>query len=196
MEVPGYGKNLVVVSGPSGCGKDTVVELLLKDNPDMTLSVSYTTRKKRDYEEEGIHYYFTTREDFEQRTEAGLMLETAEYNGNYYGTPLPELIDRLKHNRIVILVIEVQGGKSVRRIFPEALQVFIMPPSMEELERRLRRRCSETEEELYRRLEIAQYEMSFAGSYDVVIVNDDLNECKAELEKEILLRQESHQSRC
>jgi len=180
------GRYLVVVSGPSGCGKDTIVDRLLGDNPDMSISVSYTSRSKREYEEEGKHYYFTSREDFERRRNEGLMLESVEYNGNYYGTPLPELCQKLDKKETVILVIEVTGGMTVKKMFPDALLVFIVPPSMEELEKRLRIRRTETDEELKGRLDIARHEMTFAENYDIILVNNEIMECKAELEKEIL----------
>ncbi|MCL1830152.1 MAG: guanylate kinase [Oscillospiraceae bacterium] len=185
MEGIENGKYLVVISGPSGCGKNTVVEQLLVQNKNISVSISYTSRAMRDYEVDGDHYYFTTREEFERRTEQGLMLETVEYNGNYYGTPLPELTERLKKRQTVVLVIEVQGGMTIKKLFPDALLVFITPPSMEELENRLTLRSTETPEGLRNRLAIAQHEMTYAKYYDRIVVNNDVETCMAEIASEI-----------
>lgn len=185
-------KYLVVISGPSGSGKDTIAERLLIDNNNMSLSVSYTSRKKRDYEVDGVHYFFTSREKFLEMKEKGLMLETVEYNGNYYGTPLPELYEKLESKKTVILVIDVKGAMRVKELFPEALLVFIVPPSMEELEERLKKRSTETEDDLKSRMEIAKHEMTFMDDYNVIMVNDEVDKCKEQLLIEIKKWQDTH----
>ena len=170
-------KYLVVVSGPSGCGKDTVVKELLRIRPNTELSVSCTTRAMREHEQEGVDYYYITREEFENRVRGGGMLECAEYAGNYYGTPASETERRLAERKTVVLVIEVQGGRTVKLRYPHALLVFITPPSYAELERRLRGRSTETEEEIARRMEIAHREMAQIEYYDAVVGNNEVREC-------------------
>lgn len=179
------GKNLVVVSGPSGCGKDTVVEELMRRNPEISLSVSCTSRNKRDYEVEGKHYYFISKEEFRKRVDAGMMLEYAEYSGNYYGTPRSEIELKLEENKIVILVIEVNGAKQVKALLPDSLLVFIVPPSIEELEQRLKLRHTESEAERSERLVIAAREIQSAADYDLIIENDEVKSCAEKLEKAI-----------
>jgi len=168
---------LVVVSGPSGCGKDTVVKELLRIKKDVSLSVSCTTRKKRDYEVDGKDYYFLTREQFERRIKDKRMLEYTEYSGNYYGTPLDELEEKLKNKQTVVLVIEVNGARRVKELYKNSLLVFIVPPSLEELERRLSLRNTETVTEISKRLEIAEYELRQLADYDEVVQNDQVDRC-------------------
>ncbi len=168
---------LVVVSGPSGCGKDTVVKELLRRKSDASLAVSCTTRSKRDYEIDGKDYYFINREQFEKRIADNRMLEYTEYNGNMYGTPLDELENKLADRNTVVLVIEVNGARNVKERYPNSLLVFIVPPSIEELERRLFNRNTETKEEIERRLAIAEEELKHLASYDEVIQNDTVEHC-------------------
>ena len=137
---------LVVVSGPSGCGKDTVVKTMREKHPEIEVSVSATSRAMREGEAEGVNYYYMTRETFQQKVQAGEILEYTQYNGNLYGTPKHEVDTRIAQGRTVILVIEVEGAGNIRKLYPEALTIFLLPPSMEELENRLRSRGTESEE--------------------------------------------------
>ncbi|MEA5051110.1 MAG: guanylate kinase [Oscillospiraceae bacterium] len=178
-------RKLVVVSGPSGCGKDTVVGCLMKMREDIFLSVSCTTRQRRANETDGVHYYFISRGEFQRRIEANRMLEYTEYAGNLYGTPLDELEQKLTGDHTVVLIIEVEGAKNVKRMFPGSMCVFIVPPSLEVLEQRLRLRCTESEEVIRTRLRIAEQELSQLDFYDVSIVNDVAEVCAAELSKAI-----------
>lgn len=166
---------LIVISGPSGCGKDTLISMVLeKMENDAFLSVSMTTRAMRPGESEGVDYYFVDLEQFEKNIADDKMLEYAKYGSNYYGTPL-EPVERVREQgKTVFLNIEVQGGANVRRLVPEAVQIFVLPPSLEELEKRLRGRGTDSEDVIAIRLEIAKTEIKKAEEYDYVIVNDDL----------------------
>ena len=123
---------LVVVSGPSGCGKDTVVKTMREKHPEIEVSVSATSRAMREGEAEGVNYYYMTREAFQQKVQAGKILEYTQYNGNLYGTPKHEVDTRIAQGRTVILVIEVEGAGNIRKLYPEALTIFLLPPSREE----------------------------------------------------------------
>ena len=166
---------LIVVSGPSGVGKGTILNKLMEDEElKLAYSVSMTTREKRPGEEEGVNYYYVTKEQFEQAIENGEMLEHAEFVGNYYGTPLKE-VERLRNEgRNVVLEIEVQGCRQVQEKVKNALTIFIVPPNMEELERRIRGRRTEAEEIVQQRLAKAEREMTYVGQYKYVICNEDV----------------------
>jgi len=166
---------LVVLSGPSGSGKDTVLGELGETVDGLELSVSLTTRGRRPWELEGTHYYFVTREFFEEKLQAGEILEHTEYNGNYYGTPKAPVDEWLNQGKTVILIIEVEGAANIRAIYPDCVSVFLLPPSLEVLTQRLFRRESEKEDEIARRTEIAKREIARAGDYDYVILNDVLD---------------------
>ncbi len=166
---------LFVVSGPSGVGKGTVISKMMKKDPSLWKSVSATTRKPREGEVDGVDYYFVERSDFERAAEGGGFLEWAEYSGNLYGTPASSVQAHLDAGENVILEIEVQGAMQVRKSAPEAVLVFVKPPSMDELERRLRGRGSESEEAMASRLEAARMELSREMEYDYVFVNDDVD---------------------
>ena len=166
---------LVVLSGPSGSGKDTVLGELCKTADNLELSVSLTSRAPRPWELDGTHYYFVTREYFREKLRAGEVLEHTEYNGNYYGTPKAPIDEWLGQGKTVILIIEVEGAANIRAIYPDCVSVFLLPPSLEVLTRRLLRRESEKEDEIARRTEIAKREIARAGSYDYVILNDVLD---------------------
>ena len=180
--------NLFVVSGPSGTGKGTLIARLLEEVPDAWLSVSATTRRPRPGEEEGVSYYFLTKEEFLSLAEEGGFLEWAEYSGNCYGTPRASVEREMAAGRQVILEIEVQGALQVREKMPEAHLVFIEPPSLEELERRLRGRGTETEEKVRERLETAKRELPYAPQYDYQIVNGGDIEAAYQSLREVFLK--------
>lgn len=166
---------LLVISAPSGCGKDTVISSVLeKMKNDAYLSVSMTTRGIRPGEQEGINYYYVTEEEFFRNVNEGNMLEYARYGSNYYGTPVKPVKKLMSEGKVVILIIEVEGGGNVRKTFPEAVKVFIMPPSMQVLENRLRGRNTDSEQAILDRLEIAKKEMERAVEYDYIVENDKL----------------------
>lgn len=171
---------LFVMSGPSGTGKGTVCNELLRTE-NIFLSVSATTRGIRKGETDGITYNYMYREEFEALIEAGEMLEYAIYNGNYYGTPKRNVEKMLEQGTNVLLEIEPQGALSVKEQFPEAVLIFIIPPSMDELKRRLEERGRETEEQISERLRTAVWEFEQAPKYSYIVVNDDLQACVAEV---------------
>lgn len=173
--------NLFVISGPSGAGKGTLVARLLEEVPDTWVSVSATTRRPRPGEEEGVSYYFLDREDFLALADEGGFLEWAEYAGNCYGTPLASVQREMTAGKQVILEIEVQGALQVKEKMPEAHLVFIEPPSLEELERRLRGRGTEADDVVRKRMDTALVELSHKMEYDIRLVNDDLDEAVAQL---------------
>lgn len=177
-QLPGL---LVVLAGPSGVGKGTVRGRVFEQLPDARLSVSVTTRPARPGEEPGVHYHFVDREDFERRIEGDELLEWAEYVGNLYGTPLKEVQDEIAAGRVVFLDIEVQGALQVKLRVPDALMIFLVPPSWDELERRLRDRGTEDESTMRQRLQIAREELAQQDRFDVVIVNEDLERCAEEV---------------
>ncbi|HEX8649158.1 MAG TPA: guanylate kinase [Thermoleophilaceae bacterium] len=167
---------MLVVTGPSGVGKGTLIKALCREIPDLRLSVSATTRTPRANEEEGLDYHFLSPEEFERRVEAGEFLEHATYAGNRYGTLRSETEDDP-----VVLEIEVQGARQVREALPGAIQVFIAPPSTEALRERLLQRGTDSQEVIRKRLAVAEEELRAKGEFPHVIVNDDLNEAVREL---------------
>ena len=178
--------NIIIISGPSGCGKGTIVNAFFERKPhNAMLSVSATTRAPREGEEEGVHYYFKTKEEFEKLIDSGKMLEYAQYCGNFYGTPLDPVKKANENGSDVILEIEVQGAQKVKDRCGEAYLIFIMPPSARELKRRLQNRGSETPQTLRNRLARAAEEMEFAKNYDYVLINDDLKDAVSELKSVI-----------
>lgn len=177
------GKGMIlVISGPSGVGKGTLRQRLLQRFPSMKRSISVTTRKPRPGEVHGRDYFFVTREEFQRMINEGAFLEWAWVFDELYGTPAKWVEEQLGRGIDVILEIDVQGAFQVRERRPDAVLVFIAPPSWEELERRLRMRHTEDEEEVRRRLEVARREVEMAPRYDYVVVNDDLDQAAYELE--------------
>jgi guanylate kinase len=164
---------LIVISGPSGVGKDTIIERLLKMDANLRYSVSFTTRPKRDYEVDGVHYSFVTKPKFEELIGRGEFLEWADYNGYYYGTSRTRVEKLQRQGLDVILKIEVRGAEQVRAKRPDGVFVFIAPPSMEELLKRREERGSDTEKVVEERQRVARWEMSHAQYYDYVVINED-----------------------
>lgn len=163
---------LIVVSGPSGSGKGTVNARLLQSE-EFAFSVSATTRAPREGEVDGVNYYYITREEFERRIKDGEMLEYTTYCGNYYGTPLREAVEVLESGKNLILEIEVEGALNVKRRYPEAVLIMLLPPSFAVQETRLRGRCSEAEDVIQKRLARTKEELTFLPSYDYVVYNRD-----------------------
>lgn len=178
--------NLIIFTGPSGVGKGTIVNKLFKDLTDVEFSVSCTTREKRPGEEEGVDYFYKTREEFQRMIERDGFLEWAEFVGNFYGTPRSFVEATLKQGKDVFLEIEVQGALQVMKQCPDALSIFLIPPSLEELEARLRKRGTESEEILQKRLAKAREEMKFTGNFKYTVVNDDIDQAVAKLKKLII----------
>ena len=173
---------LIVLSGPSGCGKGTVMKQLLDRNKDIFLSVSATTRSPREGELNGVHYHFLTKEHFEELISGEGMLEYASYCDHYYGTPKAAVEEKLRAGKDVILEIEVQGALQVMNKRPDAVSIFILPPSAAELERRLIGRNTEDRDTIDRRLAKASEEIAYAVKYDYTVVNDDLSEAVQKIE--------------
>lgn len=175
---------LFVMSGPSGTGKGTICEKLLKNEEnDVFLSVSSTTREIRKGEVDGVTYNYTTVENFKKMIENGEMLEYAMYSGNYYGTPKKTVSDMLSSGKNVLLEIEPQGALKIKEIFPEAVLIFIVPPSMAVLKQRLEDRGREDTEQIVQRMEAAKWEFEQSPKYNYIFVNDNLDECVREVEE-------------
>lgn len=173
---------LFVMSGPSGTGKGTICEKLLEDKTnDVFLSVSSTTRERRKGEADGVTYNYTTEENFKSMIDNGEMLEYAVYSGNYYGTPRKTVERMLSEGKNVLLEIEPQGALKVKEMFDEAVLMFIVPPSIKELKKRLEERGRETPEQIAERLEAAKWEFTQSPKYNLIFVNDDLDECVREV---------------
>lgn len=165
---------LVLFSGPSGVGKDTVLEIVLAKDTSLQKSISLTTRGIRENEIDGKDYYFISVPEFEKMIDNNEVLEFARYGQNLYGTPKAPVDKWLSEGKTVILKIEVQGASNIKKLYPESVGIFIMPPSMEVLEQRLRSRGTENETDIQKRLEIAQNEIGHSKDYDFLVVNDDL----------------------
>ena len=162
---------LIIISGPSGSGKGPVVEKL-KADPSYALSISATTRQPRNYEQDGVHYFFKSTDEFKKMIEEGKLLEWAEFCGNFYGTPKDYVMGKLNEGLNVILEIEVQGAAQIKKIFPEAVTVFLIPPDKEELRKRLIGRGTEDMDTVEKRLKRASEEIELLPHYDFVVVND------------------------
>ncbi len=172
---------LVVISGPSGVGKDTVIQRLLELDPNLKYSVSGTTRKPRPGEKPDENYTFLTRAEFEQLVARGAFLEHASYNGNLYGT-FRDRVERTRDaGRDMVLKIDVQGAEQVRKLMPDAILIFVVAPSEEELKHRQERRGSESPHDLASRRKIAEKEMTYTSHYDHVVTNDDVDRAASEI---------------
>jgi len=165
----------VVISSPSGTGKTTICRKLLEKHDDFQFSVSATTRPARQNERDGIDYFFMTENDFSRNKKAGNFIETAKYLNHWYGTPIKQLKETIAYGKVVLLDIDIQGGKSIKKIMPDAVAVFLMPPSMTELKRRLKKRLTETTEAQKKRIETAAEELKSWTEYDYITVNNNLN---------------------
>lgn len=180
-ESPSLGK-LIVLTGPSGVGKGTLMQKLLQLHPELYYSVSATTRSPRPGEINGQNYYFITRSQFEKLVAQGELLEWAEFAGNYYGTPRAAVLEQIQSGKLVILEIELEGARQIRASYPNALSIFILPPSFAELEKRIRGRGQDSQEAIARRLNRAQEEIEAAAEFDIQIVNDDLETALNQIE--------------
>jgi guanylate kinase len=166
---------LLVVSGPSGAGKSTVCKKLHMEMQGLALSISVTTRPPRAFEREGVNYFFRTREQFERMLLNDELLEHAAVYGNFYGTPAKYVCDRLDEGRDVLLEIEMQGALQVKKRFPEAVLIFVVPPSMKDLSERIRKRASEAPEELFKRFRSAYEELGYLDEYHYLVLNEDVD---------------------
>lgn len=176
---------LIVLTGPSGVGKGTLVRALLPRHDNLFLSISATTRPPRTGEVDGKDYFFKTRAEFEAMIAADELLEWAEYAGNYYGTPLPPVKTQIQEGNFVLLEIEVVGAKLVKDVFSDALRLFVLPPSFDVLEQRLRGRGKDSDQAIAKRLDRAKEELALSHEFDVEIVNDDLERAIAAIEQAI-----------
>ena len=174
---------LTVITGPSGVGKGTLVQRLLTKHPEIWLSVSATTRSPRDGEQEGVSYFFHPRDRFDQLVAEHGLLEWAEFAGNCYGTPRQPVMEQLHSGRPVLLEIELEGARQVRKSFPDGYQIFLAPPSFDELERRIRGRGTDSEDAIQRRLTRAREELQAQSEFDAVVINDDLDQALLQLER-------------
>lgn len=165
---------LIVLSGPSGAGKGTLCQELLRQIPQVKYSVSATTRQPRPGEVDGVHYFFRNREDFQTMIDKDQLLEWAEFCGNYYGTPQFAVEQTIQAGNDVILEIEIQGAMKVKERFPQGVFIFVVPPSLDELSERIHKRGTESEEVIQKRLATAAQELEYVSEYDYVVVNDEV----------------------
>jgi guanylate kinase len=174
--------NLFIVTAPSGAGKSSLVKALLEADPAIRLSVSYTTRAPRPGEEDGVHYHFVSVDVFRDMLNRSDFLESAEVYGNYYGTSQPWIEDQIRAGNDLLLEIDWQGAAQVRKLFPDAVSLFILPPSLDELKRRLEGRGQDAPEVIAHRLQAAQEDISQAYSFDYLVVNDDFDTALADIQ--------------
>jgi len=174
---------LIVFSGPSGVGKGTILGKIVGRRKNLKLSVSYTTRKPRGGEIDGVNYHFVSENEFLEIVKEGGMLEYAKYCGNYYGTPRKSVEEEIENGNNVILEIEVQGGEQILKKYPESVGIFVIPPSLNELKSRLTARALDHEEVISKRIEEARREIEFSKFYDYVVVNESVEECASNILK-------------
>lgn len=167
---------LIVISGPSGAGKDTIINKVVEDEKNIWVSVSATSRQIRPGEKEGVNYFYFSKEEFEEKIKDNYFLEFAKYAENYYGTPKEKIIEKLEEGKDVVLVIEIEGAKKIKELVPEAIFIFIMPPSEKELLKRLKNRKTEEKDKIIERFNIAYKEINEVTKYNYVVVNDKLDE--------------------
>lgn len=167
---------LIVLSGPSGAGKGTICKALMEKEKDLKLSISATTRQPRSGEIEGKNYFFKSEEEFEKMIENDSFLEWAKVYGHYYGTPKDFVLKNLDEGNDVVLEIDIQGALKIKEKFPEGVFIFILPPSMEELKNRIKKRGTETEEEIIKRFKSAYEELNYVSRYNYVVINDSVEE--------------------
>lgn len=177
---------LIVLTGPSGVGKGTLLQRLLQDCPELYLAVSATTRAPREGEIDGKHYYFLTKAQFQDRIAQNQLLEWAEYAGNYYGTLREPVMQEISQGQKVILEIELVGARKIREKLPDAFQIFVSPPSLKDLETRIRSRGQDSEDAISRRLNQANVELAAANEFDFQLVNDDLETALQTLKTQVL----------
>ena len=169
-------KKLIILTGPSGVGKGTVIKKILDKEKNIWLSISATTRNPRKGEKEGENYYFLSENEFKKMIDKKLFLEWAKFAGNYYGTPLSSVREKIERGFIVLLEIEVEGAKQIKEKFPESSSIFLLPPNKDELEKRIRNRGTEKEESIKRRLARANYEIEASDEFDFAVINHDISE--------------------
>lgn len=183
MNTPGL---LIVISGPSGAGKGTLCNLIKKEFPNIYYSISATTRSPRQGERHGVDYLFMSKEEFLELRDANGFLEWAEVYGNYYGTPRSKVEENIAQGRDVILEIDIQGALNVKKQYPEGVFIFIVPPSIKELKRRIENRGQDSPEDISKRLKSAHTELAYVSEYDYVIVNDKIETAIAKLKSIII----------
>ena len=174
--------NLTVLTGPSGVGKGTIVRKILDKHSDVWLSISATTRQPRPGEIDGQHYVFLEKKDFQEIIDKEGFLEWASFSNNFYGTPKQIVKEKIEEGTNVLLEIELEGARQIRKTFPEALQIFLAPPDLSELEKRIRGRGTESEQAIRDRLAIANRELISKNEFDAVVINDDINNAFSEIE--------------
>jgi len=182
---------LIILTGPSGVGKGTLVQALLQRHPELYVSISLTTRPPRSGEINGKQYHFVSHSEFKQMKDTGELLEWAEFAGNYYGTPRKPVKAKISQGKWVLLEIELEGARQVYKTFPEAVRIFILPPSLLELEQRIRRRGQDSEEAIARRLHRAQAEINAAAEFDIQIINDNFETALERIEAALFSREGS-----
>lgn len=173
---------LLVISGPSGCGKGTVSRQLLERNKDIIFSISATTRNKRNGEEDGVNYFFIDKKEFKEKIESEEFLEYAHVHNNYYGTPRDFVLQEIEKGEIVLLEIDVQGAMQVKKNYKNVVFVFLLPPTMAELKDRITKRGTETPEDIQTRFENAFEELNFVGEYDYFVVNEKVKDAVIDIE--------------
>ncbi len=174
-------KGLIVITGPSGVGKGTLVKKLIKNSEDLWLSISATTRSPREGEKHGKEYFFLNKKEFEYLVDNNGFLEWAEFAGNLYGTPRGEVQKQLSLEKNVLLEIELEGARQVRKSFPKGFQIFLAPPNFQELEKRIRRRATDSEQAINSRLIRAKEELKAQDEFDAIVINDDIETALLEI---------------